>query len=614
MPNLGDAYVNIIPKAPGIESSIEDILDDAAGGAGEKAGQTAGKGLAGGIAKTLLTGTAAVSAAVVGVGKMLLSGSAEVAAYGDSIDKMSQKMGLSRTAYQEWDAIMQHSGTSIASMQASMKTLANAVESGNGAFERIGLNMEDVASMSNEDLFAATIAGLQNVENETERTYLAGQLLGRGATELGALLNTSAEDTEAMRQRVHELGGVMSDEAVLAGARFQDSMQDMTTALSGIKRSIEAQFMPGIADMMDGFTSLIVGEADAENKISAGLDNILNTAETAGAQAFSIAGTLLPQLVAVLTAHLPQMIEGGTQLIMALASGVLNALPQITSAGLQILGTLLSGISQALPQLITTSSALIPVIVNALISAAPQLLMAGIQILTAVVSGIGQALPDLIAAATGLIPTICTTIIANLPQILQAGAALLLELLTGIIQAIPQLLTFVPELFSQTVAAFAQIDWAKLGSQLIDGIIQGVLSAASRLWDAVRNAVQGALNAGRAEAEVGSPSRLFARELGQWIPSGAAVGVEENTETFRTSVRRMVNIAAADHSRFTLSGITAAQPVNKAFGFDYERLAAAMADRPICIEGDTAKIFKVVRKANTMRTKATNWNALGAKT
>lgn len=43
---------------------------------------------------------------------------------------------------------------------------------------------------------------------------------------------------------------------------------------------------------------------------------------------------------------------------------------------------------------------------------------------------------------------------------------------------------------------------------------------------------------------------------------------------------------------------------------DYDRLAAAIASRPIVIEGDTNRIFKLVQKTNNVRTRATNYNAL----
>ena len=327
MPDLGNAYVNIVPKAPGIEGKIGSLFSGAEG-IGEKAGGNIGAGLKNGI----LAVAESVGNAVANIGRTIIDGAMGLAEYGDNIDKMSQKMGLSRQAYQEWDAIMQHSGTTIESMQASMKTLANAVELENDAFSRIGLSMEEVASMSNEDLFAATIRGLQNVESETERTYLAGQLLGRGATELGALLNMSAEDTETMRQRVHELGGVMSDDAVLASAHFQDSLQDMQTAFEGVKRSIAAHFLPGITEVVDGFTALIAGEEGAEKMIANGLSSILTNAEAVANQLFSLARSLLPSISSVITNHLPDIIVLGVQIISNIAVGLLQGLPTLISS------------------------------------------------------------------------------------------------------------------------------------------------------------------------------------------------------------------------------------------------------------------------------------------
>ena len=215
---------DLVAKLTLDSSEYEKGLDDSEskGSSFVKGIKTAAKGV--GIA------VAAVTTATAAAGGAFINGAGKVAEYGDNIDKMSQKMGLSAEKYQEWDAILRHSGSSIDSMKASMKTLATAAETNSDAFEKLGISQEQLASMSQEELFEATISGLQNVSDTTERTYLAGKLLGRGATELGALLNTSAEDTEKMRQRVHELGGVMSDEAVKASAKYKDSLQDMTTA------------------------------------------------------------------------------------------------------------------------------------------------------------------------------------------------------------------------------------------------------------------------------------------------------------------------------------------------------------------------------------------------
>ena len=610
MADLGTAYVNIVPKAQGISSQIEDLLGDGAEKAGSSAGEKAGSGLAKGVGKALIGTAAAVGSAVVGAGAALVSGTSEVAAYADSIDKMSQKLGMSATAYQEWDAIMQHSGTSISSMQRGMMTLSNAAQGGSEAFEKIGLSAEQAAKMSQEDLFAAVITGLQGMEEGSERAALAQDLLGGAAKELGPLLNTSAEETEAMRQRVHELGGVLSDDAVKGGAAFQDTLQDMNTAIGGVKNSIMTQFMPGMTQMMDGFTSLVLGEEGAVDAISGGLDSLLTSVDQVAGPFLDAFSALIPQLIPVLISHLPQMIEGGMQLLMAIIQGILAATPQLITAGLQIIITLIQGLSTALPQLIAAVVEIVPQVAQALVTALPQLILAGIQLMIAIINGIVQSLPQLIAAVTEMIPMIATTLIQNLPALISAGIELTIAILSGIVQAIPQLLQFVPQLFQQCVSAFSAIDWKSLGSQIINGIVNGITTGATKIFNALKDLAKNALNKAKEALGIGSPSKLFAQEVGRWIPPGVAMGIDDNLMPIQDSINGMVRLAAADFA--TASGAPTIGQTQQSNAMDYDRLAAAIASRPIQIVGDTNKIFKVVRKQNNVITKATNYNPLAA--
>ena len=141
----------------------------------ESTASSFGSSLSGGLASAARVGAVAVAAtatAVAAGSAAFVNGVADVAEYADNIDKMSQKLGMSAESYQEWDFIMQHAGTTIDSMQSSMKTLASAAESGNEAFEALGMTQEEIASMSQEELFGATIEALQNVEDETQRCLL----------------------------------------------------------------------------------------------------------------------------------------------------------------------------------------------------------------------------------------------------------------------------------------------------------------------------------------------------------------------------------------------------------------------------------------------------------
>ena len=297
--------LSLVAKLSLDSSEYEKGLGDA-----ETKGSTFGRGLK----KAAAVGAAAVSAvgsAAIAAGTSLVKSTGDVAAYGDNIDKMSQKMGISAQAYQEWDAIMQHSGTSIDALKPSMKMLAMQAEKGSDAFQKLGISEEEVASLSQEDLFAKVITGLQGMEEGTERTYITSQLLGRGATELGALLNTSAEETQKMRDRVHELGGVMSDDAVKASAQFQDTLQDMSTGFDSLKRNMLSKFLPAITDVMDGLTNLFTGNYD---------EGIERISEGVG------------QAIDKLSEMLPKILKVGKNILLTLGDAIIQNLPVIIPA------------------------------------------------------------------------------------------------------------------------------------------------------------------------------------------------------------------------------------------------------------------------------------------
>ena len=300
-------------------SEYESGLSDA-----ESKASSFGKSLGSGLSKMAKIGTVAiagVTTAAAGVSSMFIKGASSVAEYGDNIDKMSQKLGLSAEAYQEWDAVMQHSGTTMDAMSRGMQTLQkNAVNSAD-KFEALGITQEQLAEMSTEELFEATITGLQNMEEGAERTALANELLGGSAKELGALLNTSAAETKAMRDRVHELGGVMSDEAVKSAAQYQDTLQDMKTAFSGLQRGIQSDFMPAITTVMEGLTELFSG-GDGIGKINEGITTFINKMVDA----------------------LPDVMDTGVKIVSALAGAIIDNIPQIISAGVKLLSGLVKGL------------------------------------------------------------------------------------------------------------------------------------------------------------------------------------------------------------------------------------------------------------------------------
>lgn len=320
---------------------------------------------------------AKVSEAVIDLGKQFTAAVGDVAAFGDNIDKSSQKMGISAEAYQEWDFVLQHAGSSIDAMKMGMKTLTKAVASDSEAFKKLGISKKKVASMSKDELFAETITALQNVSDETERATLAEELFGRSAMDMGALLNMSAEETSDMLKQVHDLGGVMSGEAVTASAAYQDSLQNLNTALSGAKNNLASEFLPGFTNVMDGLTGIFIGDNGAAALIVEGIYNIVDNLRT-----------LAPKI----TKNIKNIVKKIMPALKVAVKSIGEVLNDILPVAIDLLSDLIPVISDALPGIIQ-------------------------GVLPALIQGAGQLIAGLVSNLPGILNALWTGLKAALSSI-----------------------------------------------------------------------------------------------------------------------------------------------------------------------------------------------------
>ena len=85
-----------------------------------------------------------------------------------------------------------------------------------------------------------------------------------------------------------------------------------------------------------------------------------------------------------------------------------------------------------------------------------------------------------------------------------------------------------------------------IGSNIVQGMIDGVTGAAGRLIDTVRGAVGNAIDGAKKLLGINSPSRVF-REIGRYTMQGAALGVDDDADMLREStddaMRGMISTA-----------------------------------------------------------------------
>ncbi len=473
---LATYYVQIVPSADGIQGKISEAMGNEA----EKAGTESGSKFASKLSAAIGGGAAMVASAATALYGAVTSGITNLASYGDNIDKMSQKFGISAQAYQEWDAILQHSGTSIEAMKPAFKNLASLAENNAVAFEQLGISQEQVATMSTEDLFSATITALQGMEEGSQRTALATELLGKAGMELGPLLNTTAEDTEAMRQAVNDLGGVLSDDAVKDAAAFQDALQDMQTSMQGMGNQLLAQFLPSFTTIMDGLTKIFSG----------------NTGE----------GVVL--------------IREGMEEI---TSGILRAIPDIVGAAAQMVGE----------------------IIGLLIDYLPEFLDSGIQIIGSLISGISSNMPAIISKIIEVATTLLSSLMSRLPEFLGMGVQLIVSIIKGLVQAVPQIISSIGSIARSMLDSFKHVDWASIGRNVIDGIVNGLRNFGSNIASTLMGFAESAFRSVKNFFGINSPSRLFKDQIGKNIALGFAEGIEDNTDAVSDAIDDLNDITTS---------------------------------------------------------------------
>ena len=603
MTEVARATVTLIPNMQGAQQTIAEQLGAASESAGKSGGEKAGSAFTANMGSMISAGAAVVTGAVaavtgaaIGAGKAIWDSANNVAQFGDNIDKMSQKMGISAQAYQEWDFVMQHSGTSMESLKASMKTLANAAERDNDAFKELGISTKDIQRMSQEDLFSTVIAGLQEVEDTTQRTYLAGQLLGRGATELGALLNMSAEETAAMKQEVHDLGGVLDDTAIKNAATFQDTLQNLTTAADGLKNSMVANLLPSLTTVMNGFTGLITGTDGAEKQISSGINSLIRNITTALPTALDaitsiVSGvtSVLPDLVVTLadaiigalptlgntfmdvggkildaiTQVLPKMLDAGLKLIIQLAQGITQAipkllpaivtlvsdlgkmimenLPMLLKAGLELVLALAQGIADNVGDLAVAAIQLVTQLETFIIENLPEIMQTGLEIVLALINGIVESLPELTTAITEMMTTFVDTVTNNLPEILKCGLEILAALVEGVLKALPDLIMVVPKIYKGLFDKIILMDWKSIGKNIVTGIRDGLIKAKDTLIKAIQNLCTEAWGKVKEFFGIASPSKLM-KYAGTMIGEGLVKGIESEENAVDRAMARLNDV------------------------------------------------------------------------
>ena len=583
---IAKAYVQIIPSAKGIKGKIAKEL----GGEANEAGKSLGSALVGkikgviataGIGKAIassLNAGAELQQSIGGIETLFKENADVVKKYANEAYKTA---GLSANAYME--TVTSFSASLLQGLGGDTK---KAAESANMAIT----DMSD-----NANKMGTSMELIQNAYQgfaKQNYTMLDNLKLGYGGTktEMQRLLK-DAEALSGIKYDINNLNDVYSaihviqDELGITGTTSKEAASTFTGSLAAMKSagknllanlSLGKDIGPSLSDLEDTAHTFFV------NNMIPMVGNVIKSAPQAlqSALNFAVRGMniaknnsqeivqmgidIISNLVVGVVTQIPYLAEAALGLVGAfgktiletdwptLGKNIINELKsELNIASWEILGTdtniiesICGGISENIPQLIKSAGDLILQLVGGLISGIPLILQSGSDLVMGLVFGILSegCITQIIGSAIQVVAQFLGGIGTRLPDILQQGITIIGELIAGLISSIPDLVMSAKDIIGNAADAFKSYDWKGIGKNIIDGIINGIVNAAGALYKSLKDLAKNALDAAKKAFDINSPSVLFEKAVGWFIPPGIAEGIRKNTQPLIEAMRNLAGI------------------------------------------------------------------------
>lgn len=596
-----DHYQEEAKKAAKGTKDLGDKAEDT-GGAFEKLGNAVKVGVG-----AIAAGTGAAVGALVASAESTREYRTEMGKLTTAFETVGHRTEIAEEAYKRLQAVIGETDQSVEAAQQiallaeSEEDVVQWADLAAGVVARFGdaLQPETFFEAANETikLGEATGAYVQLLEG-------AGYDVDKFNAGLAAC-TTESEKQAYMLAITEELLGdaadtyrVTNEEVMRANAANEAWMATMAEAGAAVEpiltdakmlgASLLGELMPGITGVTDAFRGLINGEEGSAEAVGEALsflltdllDKVVELLPTIADAAMS----LLTSLTTTLIGMLPQLVETGITLIMAILDGLVTAIPLVTQAivdmiprlvealvtgipqmidgAVQLLMALLDAIPLILPPLIEAIPAIVISIVDALVAAIPELIEGALQFLLAIVEAIPIMLQSLIAELPTIIDTVIGGLLDNIPLLIDAA----IELFFGILEAIPEinaaLVEEVPNIVASIVDGLlgAIPDLIAAGGQLLAGLVEGMLNFDVK--GALSTVGDGIIKGFKKVFDIHSPSRVMA-DLGKLLDEGLAVGIEDGANAPINALDKLAEDMVGDTD--SLAGINLERRMTHSF-------------------------------------------------
>lgn len=376
-------------------------------------------------------------------------------------------------------------------------SIGNAALNAGKGFKQFAQGVKMLVDLKLGDLVAtlgAVATGVAGISASASGLSSAGQgmqLFGQGmmmvqvaGMAVSVVLSNLANTIPMVVASISMLGPTMMT-ASASMTMFATSVTAMATSMTGVVANF-LMFSAGLAGVQSSIM-MIVASFAALNAITAVLGGVIGT------------------------------IPGQFNAISASASGALNTIRQLVTTAASVSASFANLGSTASSAMNTLSSS-----VKSAVSQSVSAAKSGMQAMTSAIQSAGNQMVQ-IASQTG------QNVASKLSQGIRSGSGQAKSAMSSLMSAVR----------SAGVSGASQMTY--VGRMIGEGVATGMRQALGSVTAAANAIIEQANKAARAKAQIHSPSRLFANSVGQFIPAGVGMGIEDNIGSATDSIKMMID-------------------------------------------------------------------------
>lgn len=199
----------------------------------------------------------------------------------EQFDQLAQRTGIAVQSLEGLQVAMAREGIGTEALAQGFRKLSQemvGVRDRTAAsvdlFTKLGVSL-DVADKSTGTVLYAIADRFKVMADGAEKSRLAVELFGRGGLLLIPILNQGSAGLDAAMRKAAEFGLILTRTQQTDLKTFDDSLDDMQSALKGFQAQVGAAFAPAFTALVHGLTNAVVMAKDAFNFFADGAEKLV---------------------------------------------------------------------------------------------------------------------------------------------------------------------------------------------------------------------------------------------------------------------------------------------------------------------------------------------------